>query len=204
MGNIAKAVKHLFRSYEKEPNVDVLFEISEIYFEAEEYQKSIQFLKRVLCHDDSNVEALSKIALAYLDTSHWHDAIEYAQKTLEISKKVPEAYVTLAEAHFQLEREYENALKIIDEGISENPESIELWVKKGRFSYPYHQLAFRKSYEKAISLNPSDKSIYREYIFLLMMDEDLEAAKKQYNEMLLYNPLFEKSFQELYDEWFSW
>lgn len=205
LGNVAKAVKHLFRSYEKEPNIDVLFEISEIYFEAEDYAKSIYFLKRVLIHDDSNVEALSKIALAYLNTSHWIDAIEYAEKTLEISKKVPEAYVTLAETHFQLDRgRLENALKVLDEGISENPESAKLWAKKGGYCYPHDLHAFQKSYEKAISLNPSNNKIYLEYIYLLMMNDSLEEAKKQYNQMLLYNPIFEKSFQELYDEWFSW
>ena len=206
LGNISKAVRHLLKSYEKEPNIDILFEISEIYFEAEEHQKAIPFLKRVLCHDGSNVEALSKIAYAYsFYPSNWHNAIEYAQKTLEINKKVPEAYVTLAEAHFQLDRgRLENALKILDEGISENPESAKLWAKKGGYCYPYDEPAFRKSYEKAISLDPSNNKIRLEYLYLLMMDEDLEAAKKHYNEMLLYNPLFEKSFQELHDEWFSW
>ena len=197
LGNIVKATKYLFKAYEKNPNTDTLFEISEIYFEVEDYQRAIPFLKKVLIHDDLNTEAYNKIALAYLNTSNWYDAIEYAEKTIEISTKVPQAYLTLAEAHFQLEVTFEKPKQIIDEGISENPNSAKLWAQKGGYNYPHDLFTFRESYEKAISLSPRDFSIYKEYIYLLLLDEDEETAKKHYNQMLLVNPLFEKSFQEL-------
>ena len=197
LGNILKAVKYLFKSYEKNSNTDILFEISEIYFEVKDYQRAIPFLQKVLIYDDLNIEAYNKIALAYLNTANWHDSILYAKKALEISKKVPEAYITLAEAHFQLEGSFENPKQIIDEGISENPDSAKLWAQKGGYNYPHDLFTFRQSYEKAISLSPSDFSIYKEYIYLLLLDEDEETAKKYYNQMLLVNPLYEKSFQEL-------
>ena len=197
LGNIVKAVKYLFKSYEKNPNIDILFEISNIYFEVEDPQRAIPFLKKVLIHDDLNIEAHNKIALAYLDSSNWHDAIEYAEKTIEISTKVPQAYITLAEAHFQIEVTFEKPKQIIDEGISENPNSAELWAQKGGYNYPHDLFTFRESYEKAMSLSPRDWSIYKEYIYLLLLDGDEETAKKYYNQMLLFNPLFGKSFQEL-------
>ena len=87
--------------------------------------------------------------------------------------------------------------KILDEGISENPESEELWMKKGGYSYPYDIFAFKESYEKAINLNPKNLDIYHEYIYLLIINDELEAAKRYYNQMLFYNPLFEKIFEEL-------
>lgn len=197
LGNILKAVKYLFKSYEKNSNTDILFEISDIYFEVKDYQRAIPFLQKVLIYDDLNIEAYNKIALAYLNTANWHDAIEYCKKALEISKKAPETYITLAEAHFQLEGSFENPKQIIDEGISENPDSAKLWAQKGGYNYPHDLFTFRQSYEKAISLSPSDFSIYKEYIYLLLLDEDEETAKKYYNQMLLVNPLYEKSFQEL-------
>lgn len=197
LGNITKAVKYLSRSYEKDPNIDILFEISEIYFEVRDYPRSVHFLKRVLLHDDANIEAYCRIAYAYSIYAKWHDAIEYAEKALEISKKVPKAYITLAEAHFQLERNFQKPKEIIDEGISENPDSSKLWAQKGGYNYHDDVFAFRQAYEKAISLNPRDYDIYDEYIYLLLLDEDDETAKKYYNQMLLYNPLFEKSFEEL-------
>ena len=55
---------------------------------------------------------------------------------------------------------------------------------------------FRRSFEKAISLNPHDLEIYRDYIYLLLLGDDEQTAKKFYNEMLLYNPLYEESFDE--------
>ena len=197
LGNIVKATKYLFKSYEKNPNTDILFEISEIYFEVKDYPRAVHFLKKVLVHDDANIKAYCKIAYAYSIYAKWHDAIEYAEKALEISKKVPMAYITLAEAHFQLEVNFEKPKQIIDEGISENPNSPELWAQKGGYNYPHDLFTFRESYEKAISLSPNDCSIYREYIYLLLLDEDEETAKKYYNQMLLFNPVFEKSFQEL-------
>lgn len=197
LGNTLKAVKYLFKSYEKDPNIDILFEISDIYSEVWDYPRSIHFLKIVLTHDESNIKAHSRIALAYLDSSNWHDAVEYAEKALEISKKVPQAYVTLAEAYFQIGGgDFEKPKQIIDEGISENPNSAELWVKKGDYNYPYDMFTFSDCYEKAISLSPSDYSIYKEYIRLLLLEEEDETAKKYYNQMLFVNPLFEKSFEE--------
>lgn len=197
LGNTVKAVKYLFKSYEKNTNTDILFEISAIYFEVEDYQRAVPFLQKVLIHDDLNIEAYNKIALAYLNTANWHDAIEYGEKALEISKKEPETYITLAEAHFQLEVSFEKPKQIIDEGISQNPDSAKLWAQKGGYNYPHDLFTFRQSYEKAISLSPSDYSIYKEYIYLLLLDEDDETAKKYYNQMLLVNPLYEKSFPEL-------
>ena len=196
LGNTAKAVKYLHKSYEKDFNIDALFEIVEIYFEAREYRRAIFFLKKVLIHDDSNIKAYNKIAFAYLESANWHDAIEYAKKALEISKKVPQAYITLAEAHFQLERGYEKANRILDEGICQNPDSAELWAKKGEYNSFEDYFGFRHAYEKALRLSPNDCTHYEEYIYLLLLCEQEEEAKKTYNQMLFYNPLFEKSFEE--------
>ncbi|WP_410319988.1 tetratricopeptide repeat protein [Methanobrevibacter sp.] len=198
LGNTVKAVKYLYKSYEKDPNIDTLFEIAEIYFEAGDYGRAIHFLNDALLHDPLSIEAHTKIAHAYLNTSHWDDAVEYAKKAIKISKKVPQAYIILAEAYFQLESgNVEKTLEVLDEGIGENPESEDLWMEKGGYSFPYDMFTFKESYEKAISLNPKNPDIYHEYIYLLIMNDELEAAKRYYNQMLFYNPLFEKSFEEL-------
>ena len=196
LGNTLKAVRYLNKSYEKDLNIDALFEIGEIYFEAEDYRRSVTFLKKVLVHDDSNIEAYNKIAVAYLNSGKWHDAIEYGEKALEICKKVPQAYITLAEAHFQLERGYEKANQILDEGICQNPDSAELWAKKGEYNSFEDYFAFRHAYEKALRLSPNDCAIYEEYIYLLLLCEQEEEAKRIYNQMLFFNPLYEKSFKE--------
>ena len=196
--NVVKAVKYLYKSYEKDFNVDTLFEISDIYFEAEEYKKSIYFLKEALLHDDSDAETYSKIGFAYLQSGNWSDAIEYAQKALEISKNVPQAYVTLAEAHFL--RDIQNLKKpkeIIEEGIRENPDSPELWIERGDLNFNDDLIAFVKSYEKAMELNPSDYHACLKCVELLLLAGEVEAAKPWYNQLLLLNPLFEKSFEEL-------
>ena len=199
LGNTIKAVKYLYKSYEKDPNVDILFEISDIYLEVMDYQKSIIFLNMALAHDEENPETYSRIARAHYKSSNYHDAVEYAEKALEINKKILQAYITLAETYFcMFGMNSEKIIEVIDEGISENPDSAELWAKKGYFYYSNDDLfAFRESYEKAISLNPCDCTIYEKYISILLSCDEIEEAKKQYNQMLLFNPLFEKSFHEL-------
>ena len=200
LNNVVKAVKYMYKSYEKDLNVDTLFEISDIYLEAGEYKKSIYFLKEALLHDDSNAETYSRIGFAYLDSGNWPDAIEYAQKALEISKNVPPAYITLAEAHFQLEPgNLEKPKGIIEEGIRENPDSPELWIKRGDLNFSDDLIEFSRSYEKAMELNTGDYNICFEYVRLLLLAGEVEAAKVWYNQLLLINPLFEKSFEELYD-----
>ena len=196
LGNNVKAVKHLHMSYEKDSGVDVLFEISDIYLEVEDYSRAIHFLKMVLLHDDANIEANKRIAEACLNTTKWYDAVEYAKKVIEINENVPETYITLAEAYFQLEESYEKANMILDEAISKNPDSSMLWAQKGGYNFPNDMFEFRRSFEKAISLNPRDLEIYRDYIYLLLLGDDEQVAKKFYNEMLLYNPLYGESFDE--------
>lgn len=202
LGNIVKAVKYLNKSYEKDFNIDTLFEICEIYFEAEDPARAVHYLKSILIHDENNLKAYSKLAYAYLESGKWYDAIEYAEKALKISKKMPEVYITLAEAYFQLDCNVEKSLEIIDEGLSENPESVELLIEKGGTSYPHDLAAFKESFEKAMNLNPSNMKTYKKYIYLLLLNEETEEAKKWYNQMLLYNPLFEKSFEEVRKSFF--
>lgn len=103
----------------------------------------------------------------------------------------------MAQTQFQLEQNLEKCIAIIDDGLSENPESAELWAEKGGFSFDYDMFAFKKSYEKAISMNPTKFEFYKSYIFLLLISNEIEEAKKQYNQMLLFIPLYEKSFEEI-------
>ena len=197
LGNTAKAVRYLLKSYEKDSNTDTLFEISEIYLKSNDYLRSIHYLKMVLLYDGANAEACCRIAYAYLQTADWYGAIEYCRKALEITKKLPKVYATLAEAYSHIECDFEKPDMILDEGIGENPDSAMLWAQKGGHNYAYNPHIFRQSYEKALSLSPGNTDIYIEYIHLLLLDDDIETAKKIYNEMLLFNPLFERSFEEL-------
>ena len=197
LGNEMKAVKYLYRSYEKDENVDILFEISDIYSEIGDYQRAVHFLKEALLHDENNAETCCRIAHAYLRSSKLDDAVEYGEKTLEINKKMPKAYSILASATFQMTVQPEKSLEIIEEGLRENPESVELWCEKGSYGLSADVYGFEQAYEKAISLNPNDCETYKKYIFVLLLCGEYEAAKKQYNQMLLFNPLFEKNFEEL-------
>lgn len=202
LDNTVKAVKYLYKSYEMDGDVDTLFEISEIYFKNETYKRAIYFLKKVLLHDDLNVKAYCMIAKAYLEGGDWYDAVEYARMTLEITKKVPEAYITLSQAQFQIDGgDHNKSVEIIEEGLIENPDSAELWIEKGGYCFCDDPYTFRESFEKAISLKPDDSEIYFKYIDLLLMSDEMEMAKIYYNKLLLVNPLFDKSFEELKDPW---
>ena len=197
LNNNTKAVRYLYKAYEKDLDVDILFEISDICFKDRDPARAISFLKRALVHDESYTDTLCRIADAYLSLSKWPEAIEYAKKALEITRKVPKAYIVLADAYLYRDLNHEKGKEIVAEGLRENPESSELWVKQGSINSMDNDVIFHESYEKAISLNPMDCKIHREYIDLLLMGEEYETAKKWYNQLLLINPLFEKSFEDL-------
>lgn len=196
MKNTVKAVKYLYKEYEKDFDIEILFEISEIYFDAEDPQRAIHYLNEALLHDSSNIKTLEMLACAHLKTGHWHDAITYAKKALKISPKVPKAYAILSEAYIQLDN-MEKSREIIEKGIGENPKSPEMWIEKGGLEFTWDVPEFMKSYRKAIELNPTDHKVYIKYLRLLLMIEEFEEAKICYNQMILVNPLFEKSFEEM-------
>ena len=196
LGKIKKASKYMYKSYEKDGNIDTLFEIADIYSGRQTGSKAIYYLKEVLIHDEENFEAYARIASAYLYSDNIQ-AIEYAKKALEITRKVPSAYITLSEAHIQLGHDFEISAEILDEGIRENPNSAELWAEKGDLHFSNDPYTFMKSYETAISIDSRNLNFYLEYISLLMIDGEVEKAKKMYNRMLLYFPLFDKSFDEI-------
>ncbi len=196
LGKIKKASKYLYKSYEKDGNIDTLFEIADIYSVRQTGSKAIYYLKEVLIHDKDNFEAYARIASAYLYSDNIQ-AIEYAKKALEITRKVPSVYITLSEAHIQLGHDFEISADILDEGIMENPNSAELWAEKGNLHFANDPYTFMKSYETAINIDPKKLNSYIEYISLLMLEGEVEKAKKVYNQMLFYFPLFEKSFDEI-------
>ena len=92
-------------------------------------------------------------------------------------------------------------MEIIENAIAENPDSADLWVEKGDLLFCHDLVESGRAYQKAIELEPNDCSIYVRYIDLLILAGEEEMAKIPYNQLLLINPLYEKSFQELCEHW---
>ncbi|MGN0175084.1 MAG: tetratricopeptide repeat protein [Methanobrevibacter sp.] len=95
----------------------------------------------------------------------------------------------LAEILFKLKR-YDESIKQLKRALSLSHDDELLTL----IGITYFKMG---EYETAISIDSRNLNFYLEYISLLMIDGEVEKAKKMYNRTLLYFPLFDKSFDEI-------
>ena len=96
----------------------------------------------------------------------------------------------LAEILFKLKR-YDESIEQLKRTLSLSHDDDELLTLIG---ITYFKMG---EYETAISIDSRNLNFYLESISLLMIDGEVEKAKKMYNRMLLYFSLFDKRFDEI-------
>ena len=144
--------------------------------------------------DDERV--LERICKAYIGNFEAGIAITYAEDLLRVNEKNITAYVTLAEAYQHLDNALKS-LEYIQKGLALNPESAELWVMKAWALYPLDFEGFKKSLERAIKLEPNNTENHVVLIRNCTWENEIENARKYYDRLMFYNPIFSKSFDEL-------
>jgi tetratricopeptide (TPR) repeat protein len=115
---------------------------------------------------------------------------------LEVNDKNIEGYVTLADAHY-LMKNPEKSFEIIEKGMAIDPKSVDLWRQKAWTNYTADHEQFKRDYEQVIRLDPNNT---RSYILLIeeyLWDDETDKAIRCYERLLLYNPTFSTSFDEI-------
>ena len=192
----SKAIRYLLKSYEKNPDIEILLEISDISLENQYYQQSLNVLERVLMEDSKNEKALEGMAQSYLSLQKFEIAIEYCEKLLDVNENNIDAYIILSETYYFL-HDLEKALEYVERGLDLNPESADLWLQKAWVRYPNDSEDFKRALKKAIRLEPNATNTYITLINEYLWDDDLENAHKYYEKLLFYNPTFTISFDEI-------
>ena len=191
-----KAIMYLTKAYEKDPNTEILFEISEISFKNGYHTHSIGILEEILMEDPKNEKALEKIARNYLELQKFELVIMYCEELLKVNEDNFNAYLLLSETYPYLDDNYK-ALELAEKGLKINPESADLWIQKAWAIYPFDFEEFVKCYENALKLEPNNTENYAKLIWYCSLEDRQDYAHNYYEKLLFYNPAFVKSFEEV-------
>ena len=199
----AKAIMYLNRSYESTGNVEMLFKISEIHCRNKRYESSIDAMERVLAEDPENERALERITKIYAETQNIHFMIEYGEKLLKVNEKNVTGYIALNRAYY-LSSDRQKSMEIIERGLEMCPKSPELWIEKAWIVYPDDFEAFKRNFERGLELNPNNTKDFVKLIDKCIWEDEPDNARKYYERLVFYNPLFEKSFDDIVHDIESW
>ena len=191
----AKAVSCAFKSYKSSRDPEIILEFSDIYLESD-YKRAIHILKKLLDENPGDERVLERICRAYIGNFEAGIAITYAEDLLRVNESNVTAYLTLAEAYQYLDNGMKS-LEYIEKGLELDSESVELWVMKAWTLYPFDFEGFRKSLERAIALDPNNTENHLTLIRECVWEREMDNAQKYYDRLMLYNPTFSKTFDEL-------
>ncbi|WP_292885822.1 lipopolysaccharide assembly protein LapB [Methanobrevibacter sp. UBA212] len=191
----AKALSCAFKSYKSSRDPEIILEFSDIYLDSD-YKRAIHILKRLLDENPGDERVLERICRAYIGNFEAGIAITYAEDLLKVNETNVTAYLTLAEAYQYLDNGMKS-LEYIEKGLELNSESVELWVMKAWTLYPFDFEGFRKSLERAIALDPNNTENHVTLIRECVWEREMGSASRYYKRLMLYNPTFSKTFDEL-------
>ncbi|MEG0701369.1 MAG: tetratricopeptide repeat protein, partial [Muribaculaceae bacterium] len=149
-----------------------------------DYKGAAEQLSYVLDIDPTSAEDWKKLMIIYLLSNDFEKAINAAQKSLTYNPDNIELYQYIAPAYYQM-KEYDKALQIYTEAI-EKVDSTDVELRSNLyggmgdvyFSQGDSIKAFQ-TYEKALSINPSNISILNNYAFFLAESgKELDKAEK--------------------------
>lgn len=155
-----------------------------IYMKRKEYDKSIEFMKSALNHVDNSPELYSNIGVALVETGDAKDAIQYFKKSLSILPDEAWTHANLAQAYLDekkeslAESEYEIAIKLnpsLKERVKKNLEIV--YYNQGKRFFQANQYSNAvKSYEKYLTLVPTDSDVHNNLAILYFMLKDYSKA----------------------------
>jgi len=191
-----KAITFLLKVYKKDPNIEILFEISEIALKNEYYTYSISILERILIKDPKNEKVIEKIAGNYFELHKFEFVIMYCKELLKLNENNFNVYLLLSKTYSYLDND-NKALEFAEKGLKINPKSGELWIQKAWNHYSCDFEEFRKYYEHALKLEPNNTDNYTTLIWYCAFEDRYDLAHRYYEKLLFYNPAFAKSFEEV-------
>ena len=194
-----KAARYLFKSYELTSDIETLLEISDIYIEIGEYYKTEDILRSILEENPNNEKCLEKLINISLDFQKFQDTINYCETLLKVNDKNIAAYVALSEAYHYL-GDLEKSLEIIETGLKVDSNSTELLTAKSWIDYIMNEIEYKKVLERLIKLQPNNTKHFVRLIEQFIWEDELDDARKYYEKLLFYNPLFDLSFEEIESE----
>ena len=192
----SKAIRCLTKAYEKDLDIEILFEIAEITMKSRYTQRTISIFEWILAVEGENESVLERIVRSCLELYEFELAKMYCEELLKINENNINAYILMAEIYPYYDSEGK-FMEYVEKGLEINPKSAELWVQKALGHYSYDFEEFLKCYEHALKLEPNNTKNYTQLIWYCALEDRLDDARRYYEKLLFYNPAFAESFEEV-------
>ena len=192
----SNAIRCLTKAYEKDPDIEILFEIAEITMKSRYTQRTISIFEWILAVEGENESVLERIVRSCLELYEFELAKMYCEELIKINENNINAYILMAEIYPYYDGEGK-FMEYVEKGLEINPKSAELWVQKAWGHYLYDFDEFLKCYEHALKLEPNNTENYTKIIWYCAFEDRLDDARRYYEKLLFYNPAFAESFEEV-------
>lgn len=158
------------------------------FYYANDYQKTIESLKKAIALNPNYTDAYYLLGLAYGAIGDNDSKIEAFQAIISINPKHTEAYQALGLAYGE-KGDYLKAIEYFNELIRIKPDYVEAYHGLG---YAYTSLGdfdnAIKYYKEAIRLKPNDAMLHRNIMVDYKMSGDMENARKHYEILKKLDP----------------
>ena len=82
-----QAIEMLYKALEAESdNIEILFQLGELYFLLNNFQRAVQYLEKVIAKNDKHIEALKILEKIFAFSNDYENAYETAEKIFGIEK----------------------------------------------------------------------------------------------------------------------
>lgn len=186
MHRIAQASENFTKAYGLAPdNVEVIKELSSLYFNNRQFQKAIELAKK--CSSCDNADRI--LGMSYYNQEDYANAEKYLKEALSKNDHDAEAAYTLGRTYLELENE-KNAILLYEKAISLQS-SHSVWMYElglifynqndYKNSLKYMQMAADSGYNKS-------NDYYENYGFAQLFAGDTENGLKTLNIVLEHKP----------------
>jgi tetratricopeptide (TPR) repeat protein len=159
------------------------------YLELNLLSEAEKHLKKALKLDPEYIPALNKLGKVYEKQKKYTKAKVCYKKVLKIDPHDPEAHCNLAEL-FQFQKKFKKTLFHYQQAIKANPEYVKALINLGKIYWEIYHDFIQASlcYKKVKAIKPESK-LARFYLAELYMEKGwIEAAEKEYKEIIRLSP----------------
>ena len=170
----------------EEIDFDMRRALAKHYKDRGELNEAMERFNQIAERMPEDLESRVQLAEIYTRQGKHYAALTEWQRLLEAdpeNTKLQGGLVTAHEAAGKLDRAIQLVKKYIDsDGFTMHyPRLAELYVRTGRVDEAI------RAYQKAIEINPGERSVYQKLAQLYLRKEDFEAAEKAFHQVLRYN-----------------
>jgi len=159
---IKESIKYFDKAREIDPeNIIFCINKAKSLIELKEYDQAEELLKKVLEHNENDLQVLDELARVYMYKNDLKKAEEILQKELNINKNDAYLQANYGEFYF-LSGDYDKALENFQKSIAINPRNTHAYLRVSQIYYSKGEIDKAMKYLKTgINLSPNNKEMVK-------------------------------------------